>query len=182
MMRADAGDREDPTHLEPDVCWELISRAGLARIAFVRPDGSPDVLPINIHVYDRTVYVRTAPDSKLTALAERPGVAVEADGEDDHARWSVVVHGMASQVTSESEIRRSGVEQLVSWSPTIKHFALRITPTLITGRRFAKNAHPPVAAYAVPATGTIPTSKDSPRADRPVPIPHYSPRPPTHDE
>lgn len=174
-------EREDPARLDPETCWELISAAPFARIAFVRPDGAPEVLPVNIHVYDHHVYLRTAPDSKLTAFVEEPRVAVEADGEDEHSRWSVIVHGTAAQVTSEAEIHRSGVERLTSWSPTVKHFAVRITPYLITGRSFAKGAHPPAAAYAVPATGMIPTQEPA-RADRPVAIPHYSLPPRVRDQ
>lgn len=163
-----------PADLAEAESWRLFEAASLGRIAFMR-DGAPDILPVNLLVHDRAVYLRTARDSKLAAIDVDPRVALEVDGEDDTSRWSVVMKGTAAQVTSEFEIRSAGVPHLVSWAPTPKRFVLRITPAKITGRRFAKSAVTTGAAYAVPVMDSARSSPVRSRADRPMQIPHFGP-------
>lgn len=166
-----------PAHLSADECWALASREPLGRVAIVRPDGSPDIIPMNVQAHAGHLYFRTAPDAKIAALRDDHRVAVELDGEDEDTRWSVVIHGVMSQVTSEAEIRRSTVAALPTWSPTVKHFVLKLTPREITGRRFPKAASHLDPVYAVSAfpEGADSTPPGEPaRADRPFPIPHYS--------
>lgn len=165
----------DP-HLPEDECWRLLSSVPLARVALVRTDDYPDIRPINHLVHDGAIYLRTAPDAKVRTIAAHPHVAVEADGEDESSRWSVVIRGEAAQVTSEAEIRRAGVADLVSWTPTAKHFVIRITPVAVTGRRFPLDAHVAGAAYAVPLTDEARHAPHA-RADRPQAIPHRPPPP-----
>jgi nitroimidazol reductase NimA-like FMN-containing flavoprotein (pyridoxamine 5'-phosphate oxidase superfamily) len=161
------------THIPVDECWMLLSGESLARVALIRPDGAPDIVPMNIRVHERHVYARTASDAKLSALATERRVALEVDGEDAASRWSVVIRGEMIQVTSESEIRQSMVMSLESWTPTVKHYVLRLTPDTVSGRRFSKSASHVDPAYAVPASESAPIEDDRPRADRPNPIPHY---------
>lgn len=155
-------------------CWALLSSVRLARVALVRTDDYPDIRPINHLVWDGAIYLRTAPDAKVRTIAAHPRVAVEADGEDADGRWSVVVRGEAEQVTSEAEIRRAGVSDLVSWTPTTKHYVLKITPVAVTGRRFPLDAHGAGTPYAVPLTDEARRAPHA-RADRPFPIPHHAP-------
>lgn len=163
------------TRLGAEECWALASKEHLGRVAIIRPDGSPDILPMNVHVHDEHVYFRTAPDAKIASLRDDHRAAVELDGEDEATRWSVVIRGTMAQVTSEAEIRHSEVAGLSTWSPTVKHFVLRLTPSQITGRRFPKTDSHTDPVYAVPVSdGDAPDQPDSARADRPFPIPHYS--------
>lgn len=161
--------------LDEAECWRLLASPGLARLAFLQPDGSPDIRPVNHVAHDRLIYLRTAADSKLVALAADSRAAFETDGEDDLTYWSVVVQGDASQVTGEDELRRSGAAHLVSWTPIAKQFVVRIRPRAISGRRFAKTppAVPPV--YAVPLTDTARAEHRSLRNERPQPIAHHEP-------
>lgn len=51
-----------------------------------------------------------------------------------------MVRGIAEQVTSESELHRVGAQHFQSWTATPKLFVLKITPSVVTGRRFPKFA------------------------------------------
>jgi nitroimidazol reductase NimA-like FMN-containing flavoprotein (pyridoxamine 5'-phosphate oxidase superfamily) len=170
--QSDAG---QPTSLTESECWGLLAIPGLARLAFVQRDGMPDIRPVNHLAYERSLYIRTAPDTKLLALTEDPRVALEIDGEDATAYWSVIVRGAAAQVTSESELQRAAVAALESWTPSMKQFVLKISPSTVTGRRFLKAPlrRPPV--YAVPLTDAARTNHERHRGDRPRPIPHFGP-------
>lgn len=179
-MAARDGDHVHPAtseHLTEPECWELLAAASLARLALLRPDGAPDILPVNHLVHDGAIYLRTAADAKLTSIAAEPRVAVEVDGEDADSRWSVVARGSAAQLTSEAEIHRAGIADLVSWAPTTKHFVIRIAPERVTGRRFAKTTPTTDPVYAVPVTEAARASHAKARGERPSPIPHYSPPP-----
>ncbi len=94
-----------------------------------------EIFPVNYLVRDETILFRSATGAKLTALMERPEVAFEIDGEDSRWHWSVVVHGRAELIHGDVEITRSGVLELVSWSPTDRFNYLRLTPEFVTGRR-----------------------------------------------
>ncbi|WP_345047279.1 pyridoxamine 5'-phosphate oxidase family protein [Microbacterium invictum] len=161
--------------LGEDECWALIEAAGLGRLAVIRSDGHPDIFPVNHHVHEGSILIRSARGSKLDIIAENPRVAFEVDGEDDASRWSVVVRGTAAQVTSEMELQRIGISQLASRTPTWKPFVVRIAADAVSGRRFDVSIETAGPVYAVPATGAIDISRSRSRADRPSPIPHFSP-------
>jgi hypothetical protein len=121
-------------------------------------------------------------------IAARPGVAFETDGQDPLSHWSVVLKGTARRMDSDAEILESGVQNLVSASPTSKHDFIRITPDTVTGRRFRKGAAPSTPRPA-PATSTgahqpvrPPEGEQGwPGSERPstkpIEIPHFPPRP-----
>jgi len=151
-------------------CWRLLVHSKLARLAVEAIDGAPDIFPVNyVAAQDRCLYVRSAPGSKLRAIAAHPSVAVEIDGYDDDVAWSVVVRGVAERLDADDEIDASGVLQLVTWSPTAKHDFVRITPQATTGRRF--RVHGGVPQWLVA------TADDSAPAGRhrPQEIPHFAP-------
>jgi nitroimidazol reductase NimA-like FMN-containing flavoprotein (pyridoxamine 5'-phosphate oxidase superfamily) len=180
-------------HLGTAECWRLLERNSLGRLAVEGSGGVPDVFPVNFTVHSGAIYLRSAPGSKLMDIAARPGVAFEIDGEDPLFHWSVVIKGSARRLDSDDEIHASGVESLVSASPTLKEDYIAITPSSVTGRRFRKNAEkerPPASAAAgtgahepqrppedpgqhPTATGPAPAHTDE---RRPHPIPHYPPR------
>jgi hypothetical protein len=118
-------------------CWRLLVHGRLGRLAVDATDGAPDIFPVNyVASPDRRLYLRSAPGSKLMAIAALPAVAFEIDGYTDDGAWSVVVRGVAERLDADDEIEASGVLQLVSWSPTAKHDFVRITPRTISGRSF----------------------------------------------
>lgn len=178
-------------HLTTTECWRLLESSTLGRLAVEGTEGIPDVFPVNFTVHSGSLYLRSAPGSKLVDIAAHPGVAFEIDGQDPLSHWSVVIKGAAHRLDSDAEIHDSGVGDLATASPTVKNDFVRITPTSVTGRRFRKDAVP--SAQSAPAdksTGAHepvrPPEDDQQwpgpaRAEptRPVPIPHFPPRP-TH--
>lgn len=191
MTATDAAANRRIEHLGTAECWRLLESSSLGRLAVEGPGGVPDVFPVNFTVHSGSLYVRSAPGSKLMDIAARPGVAFEIDGEDPLFHWSVVIKGAARRLDDDAEIHESGVEDLVSASPTSKQDFICITPASVTGRRFRKKdadaAASPVAPLP-PSTGAHTPSrppedeKQWPGSDRaedgaPFPIPHFPPRP-----
>ncbi|KAF2412288.1 hypothetical protein B1729_15860 [Microbacterium sp. B35-04] len=182
---ASAGDVSAPRaaaqveRLETSECWTLLQEAHLGRLAVIHADGAPDVFPVNFTTHEGSLFVRTARDAKLLHIAQHPLVAFEVDGETADTRWSVVVRGRAARVTSDDELRRSGVRGLESWNPTPKLFAIKITASAVTGRRFPKR--PGRADRLIPFEGRVraddpPEPPHRSRGEPPQPIPHQGPR------
>lgn len=153
-------------------CWGLLEHSRLGRLALLDAMGEPELFPVNFTSNEGFLYIRTANDSKLSHLRMRPRVAFEVDGNIDDFHWSVLVRGEAEQVTTDEEIRRSGVAQLTTASPTSKPFYVRISPAEITGRRFRERTPGSVSG---PGTGPIDRSAVPDRSTRPNPIPHLPP-------
>lgn len=178
-------------HLTTTECWRLIGAETLGRLAITARDGAPDVLPLNFTVHDRLIYFRSAPGSKLAALAARPLAALEVDGDEAGLRWSVVVRGEARRLNSDQEIRDSGVKRIVSSSPTAKYNYFCLEPSSIFGRRFADKpgeapanhqhglVRRPIGAQEPtrPVDDTVMRAhRDSPGNRRPLRIAHFPPR------
>ena len=164
-------------HLPTATCWELLEQTALGRLALVRADGGPDIFPVNYMAHEGALYIRTARDSKLLHIAHHPFAALEIDGETVDTRWSVVVRGPIERVTSDTELRESGVRELRSWSPTRKLFAIKVTANTVTGRIFPMGpGHTgEVRAFQGVSVPPKPLEPEAPRASRPTPIPHRTP-------
>ncbi|THE07513.1 pyridoxamine 5'-phosphate oxidase family protein [Microbacterium oleivorans] len=161
----------DTAEMTTGECWTLLEGAALGRFAVQGETGDVDIFPMNFLVHAGGVFVRSASGSKMRAIAARPRVAFEVDGEDDTVRWSVVVHGKAILLTEEPEIREAGVRHLVSWSPTAKFIFIHIVPEAISGRRFLKSPAP----ARVHLTEIRFPAERSFAARKPQPIPHFPP-------
>jgi uncharacterized protein len=121
--------------LNADASWELLRSETAGRLAVVAADGV-DVFPVNYLVDRGTILFRSAPGTKLLDIAHEPTVAFEVDGVDHRHRWSVVVRGDARRLDADDEIERSGVLGLPTLTPLPTHNYVRITPRVVTGRRF----------------------------------------------
>lgn len=126
--------------LDDETCWRLLPTATLGRLAINTPDG-PDIFPVNFLVKDSAIYFRSAPGSKLVELTADPVVAFEADGVDDRKHWSVVVRGRALRLSLDTDIEDASVLELAAMAPNEKWNFVRITPSTVSGRRFAA-VHP----------------------------------------
>jgi nitroimidazol reductase NimA-like FMN-containing flavoprotein (pyridoxamine 5'-phosphate oxidase superfamily) len=125
-------------HLTEAECLDLLAAHHLGRLAVV-VDGQPQIFPVNYAFGDRIVAIRTADGTKLTA-ARNAHVAFEIDDcdADGTAGWSVVVHGVAYDITEAPDrqsalARQLGVQPL---APGRRDRWLGIHPVGITGRRF----------------------------------------------
>lgn len=83
-------------------------------------------------------------------------MAMEADGVDatSGVAWSVVVKGIAALIDSTEDVLDSFSLMLFPWQSGCKDTFVRITPTLITGRKFK----------VAPPTQWWTTQADSPHA------------------
>lgn len=129
-MGIDALDREE--------CVRLLGSQTVGRVVVV-DHGAPYVVPVNYAMDGDAVVFRTAVGTKLDA-ASRSSVAFEVDELDVEARtgWSVVVRGVAQEVTSFDRpdlVSRMAALPLHPWVPGDKPHFIRLAPHTITGRR-----------------------------------------------
>ncbi len=123
-------------HLDPAVCWRLLSESEVGRVG-VLVDSAPEIYPVNFVVDGQTIVFRTDPGSKLRGLQRSPSVCFEADGIDLGSRvgWSVLVKGHAVEVTAPEDRRKAATLSLRFWALGAKPHWIRIRPTEVTGRR-----------------------------------------------
>ena len=79
---------------------------------------------------------RTAVGSAFHALVRSAEATFEIDGIEKHARtgWSVIMSGVANEVTNPNEISRLDGLALDSWAPGHKAHWMRIrAPTVLGG-------------------------------------------------
>ena len=124
-------------------CLQLLADEVVGRIGFVVA-GRAEVLPVNYVLDGDAVVFRTAAGSKLDGATRSP-VVFEVDRIDRATRsgWSVIVHGLAQEVTSfdRVELRERVAELPVDpWAPGEKRHLVRIAPGSITGRRVASSS------------------------------------------
>jgi uncharacterized protein len=124
--------------LEPDECLEVLRSVPVGRVG-VTIDALPSVLPVNFAVWRGAVVFRTVPGTKLDAAAAGEVVAFEADAygtPEEPGGWSVLVRGVAREVTDPGELAELWALPLDSWA--WDGAAARwvcIEPTVMTGRR-----------------------------------------------
>jgi hypothetical protein len=101
-----------------------------------------------LYALDRNIIVlRMDPGTKLTA-ANHANVTFEVDEIDHRNRtgWSVLVRGLAEEVTSEHRdelIERTRASGVQPWAPGTHGHWMRLIPHGITGRRIARGELPP---------------------------------------
>jgi nitroimidazol reductase NimA-like FMN-containing flavoprotein (pyridoxamine 5'-phosphate oxidase superfamily) len=120
-------------------CIELLGGCHFGRLAVVMSDGAPVIRPVN-YVFDRrsqSVVFRTPRGSKFHALLHAARAAFEIDGIDEGARtgWSVIIKGVASELTLPNEIRRLSLLGLEPWAPGPKPHWMQIRASTVSGRR-----------------------------------------------
>jgi nitroimidazol reductase NimA-like FMN-containing flavoprotein (pyridoxamine 5'-phosphate oxidase superfamily) len=127
--------------LSEEQCWNLLARGELGHLA-LDADGDPDIFPVNYVIDGPRVFFRTAPGSKLAELTQHPRVAFEVDEYDDTHASSVIVKGVAERLEVQREIDEADALPLTPWIPTLKYRWVRIVPTQVTGRWFARAPEP----------------------------------------
>jgi nitroimidazol reductase NimA-like FMN-containing flavoprotein (pyridoxamine 5'-phosphate oxidase superfamily) len=122
-------------------CWALLRGVSVGRLALWVTD-HPDIFPINFTVDHGTLVFRTGEGTKLAAALGETPVALEADGVDPASgvAWSVVVKGSATLIKSTEDVLDSFSLMLFPWQSGHKDSFVRISPTLVTGRKFTVTA------------------------------------------
>lgn len=127
-------DRNGLEVLDHDECLRLLGTATLGRVA-VSSGALPTVLPVNFRLDGERILVRTARGTKLDAAVRNAVVAFEVDDFDPlyHSGWSVVVTGVAREVTSAGELDR--LPSVARWAPCGDPRVMAISVDLVSGRR-----------------------------------------------
>ncbi|WP_067834355.1 pyridoxamine 5'-phosphate oxidase family protein [Nocardia lijiangensis] len=134
--------------LDREQALSLLAQAPFGRVVYTR-DALPAIRPVNHLVDDECVIVRTRLGSQFsTAVQKRAGIVVayEADDIDIERRtgWSVVVTGIARQVTDATRLAR--YQQLLRpWIDSPMDGVIEIEATIVSGIRLADTHHPPTA-------------------------------------
>jgi uncharacterized protein len=123
--------------LSRDECLKLLASHSFGRLAVAME--TPVIRPVN-YLFDepsQSVVFRTSGGSKFHALLLSANAAFEIDGIDPGSRtgWSVIIVGMAEEITSPSELRRLDKLGLEAWAPGQKRHWMRIRAWTVSGRR-----------------------------------------------
>ncbi|MHB1712631.1 MAG: pyridoxamine 5'-phosphate oxidase family protein [Acidimicrobiales bacterium] len=132
--------------LEPSQCIELLAQAPpgqVGRVATVTPDG-PLVVPVNFAVDGADIVFLAGEGTKLDAARCRQVLAFEVDDVDAcyHTGWSVLIQGMAEEVTDPGALDRLGRLGLLPWAGGARHCFVRIHAERISGRRITYDRPP----------------------------------------
>lgn len=139
------------TDLTAEASLRLLGSISLGRIVFTA-HALPAIRPVNHIVDNGTIIIRSHLGAAIVSAAQAPDgvvVAYEADTIDlaDHLGWSVIVIGLAQQVTDPAEIRRyQGL--LRPWVAGRMDYVIRIRPELVTGFRLTSGEGSDASASA----------------------------------
>ena len=130
--------------LSRDECMTLLETASVGRVG-VSVGAIPAVLPVNYVVDGETIVFRTVAGTKLDAALTNSVVAFEADSieADREAGWSVLVRGVAREITDEEALARVRRLPLRSWAfnGDADRF-VSVDTELVTGRRVVAAGRP----------------------------------------
>ena len=113
----------------------LLGSASLGRVA-VSVDALPVVLPVFIAMVDDHIVFRTVPGTKLSAAVQGAIVAVEVDRLDERTGegWSVLVRGIAHEVT-DPDVADAARDRLgTPWLDGAAERLVEVSTDLVTGR------------------------------------------------
>jgi nitroimidazol reductase NimA-like FMN-containing flavoprotein (pyridoxamine 5'-phosphate oxidase superfamily) len=125
-------------HLSREECLRLVGQVPVGRIVYTR-QALPAVELVNFAVDDGDIVIKTDASGKFAAATCDAVVAFEADSVDTATRagWSVTVVGYSRAVTDSEEIHHLEQTGLVPWAPGERDHFIRISPTIVNGRRVA---------------------------------------------
>ncbi|MEO7572675.1 MAG: pyridoxamine 5'-phosphate oxidase family protein [Acidimicrobiales bacterium] len=129
-------DRNGLEVLDRAECLRLLDRATLGRIG-VTSGALPAVFPVNFLLNGDQILLLTAEGSKLDAATRNAVVAFEADDFDPmyHSGWSVLVTGVAREITDSDELAALRHAPLARWAHNGVERLMAISADMISGRR-----------------------------------------------
>ncbi|HEY4947757.1 MAG TPA: pyridoxamine 5'-phosphate oxidase family protein [Acidimicrobiales bacterium] len=145
--------------LTREECLELLGRAAIGRVG-VSIDALPVILPVYFALFGDSVLFRTVPGTKFAAATVGAVLAFQADSYETESptAWSVLLQGIASEVTHPEEAALAGSVPLTPWAVTGRPSRfMRLEIARVSGRRYRYIKQPPSASSPDPhsATGTI---------------------------
>ena len=119
----------------------LLGTVVLGRIA-ISSKALPVVLPVNFSFDGRRILFRTGTGTKLEAATDNTVVAFEVDDFDleRQSGWSVVVTGVAREVTDPGELADARRRPITRWAGGSDDRVVSISPDLVSGRRLHPQA------------------------------------------
>jgi uncharacterized protein len=122
--------------LDRDECLRLLGGAVIGRVG-VSSGALPRVLPVNFRLDGDRILIRTSRGTKLDAATANAVVAFEVDEIDPvaHTGWSVMVTGIARELTDPGELAGARTPPLAHWAPGGDHRVVAISTELVSGRR-----------------------------------------------
>lgn len=124
--------------LDEAECLRLLATQHIGRVA-VTIGAVPAVFPVNFGLLDGIVIFRTAAGTKLSAATCNSVVAFEVDEFDPlyHEGWSVLLVGVAEELTDPELLRRALKLPLAAWAPGPRDHVVCLQPEFVSGRRIA---------------------------------------------
>lgn len=140
------GERSGLEVLGIDDCYRLLATQQIGRLG-VHAEHYPLIFPVNYALDQGVIVIRTNAGTKLAA-ADHANVTFEVDQIDERTRsgWSVLVRGLAEEVTSEHRtelIERTKATGVEPWAPGDRGHWLRLIPQDISGRWIVPGQLPP---------------------------------------
>jgi nitroimidazol reductase NimA-like FMN-containing flavoprotein (pyridoxamine 5'-phosphate oxidase superfamily) len=152
--------------LTNEECIDYLRREEVGRIAWVA-DGGLTLVPVNYAWDGEAIVVRSDAGLKLSQLLDSD-VAFEIDRLDPIRKegWSVVVRGVAREVTPE-DWPGAGIKPhdlyLDPWAPGAKLHWVRLVPQLMSGRRIHRVSEVEANPFWLLSTYSFPVHSRSPR-------------------
>jgi uncharacterized protein len=127
-------------YLDADECRHLIAAHPVGRVA-VLVHGAPEIFPVNHALVGSSVVFRTDDGTKLRGLLANPRTCFECDGLDVERRtaWSVVVKGVAREITDAAELAEIERVRLRFWGVGPKSHVVGIDASEMSGRAIRRS-------------------------------------------
>lgn len=140
MKLADRGHLQRLSRAE---CLSYLQTVAVGRLG-VSIQALPAILPVNFVLHGDKIVIRSVPGTKLDSATAQAVVAFEADeyGPNGEWGWSVLVQGLAEEVTDPDELAELRELHLAAWAfpsgEAYRYFT--IDTQVISGRRFNKSS------------------------------------------
>ena len=121
--------------LTREECLELLPQAVVGRVGYVA-DGLAIIVPVNFTVLDGDIVFCVAKGRTLSWLNLRGRLSFQADENRtaNHEGWSVLIHGVAREVTDPDELALLRRRPPHSWLRSPEEHWVRIQVESISGR------------------------------------------------
>lgn len=126
------------TILGEDECRKLLGEAAVGRVG-LSVHALPIILPVNYVVVGGRITFWSAPGLKLAAARAETVVAFEVDSFDreEESGWSVLLTGMAREVTDPEVIEAAVAAGLHPWPKGDRFHLIQVEDEFISGRRIS---------------------------------------------
>lgn len=118
-------------------CLRLLAPGGLGRVA-VSVGALPTVLPVHFALVGEDVVFPAVSGGELDMAVRDAVVAFEADHIDPATGWSVVVTGVATEVSEVEKLRLLRATPALAWALEERQCFFRIPAEMVSGRRILR--------------------------------------------